>query len=264
MESLSSCLNNANHCYPLIKLLADSSENLIAVFENNHLVLLNQPFLNFSRVDSCEFFLREYGSLTNRFVPHDDYFHLGQVDDPDHWLEAIENLDEEKKIISMFNYKIEPHAFSFSVYKPLESVTVLIFTDITQKLIERIMSENDGNIDGRSGAFTKEYFIHTFKNFQNAAIFNKKNIALTMIRTSADNDHRTVANEIKQSTRKNDMLIQWDDSRFVIAFLVDNAENAQLFSSKISRLSFRPGGVKTALMKTGESLEDMIFQLNSQ
>jgi hypothetical protein len=43
------------------------------------------------------------------------------------------------------------------------------------------MIENDVSIDKESGAYDKDYFLHTSKSFQNAAEFNKKPIAMTMI-----------------------------------------------------------------------------------
>lgn len=258
-----SCFDESASCFPIIKLFANLSNDLIVVFEDKKLLFMNQAFLNFTRTDSCQFFVREYGCLINRFVPHDDYFHLGQVDDQDHWLDAIDQLDDDKKVISMFDFKIEPHAFSFEVHKPNDSIIILIFTDITQKLIERIMSENDANIDESSGAFTKDYFIHTFKSFQDAAVFNKKSIACTLIQASDMSHPKSIADEIKLTTRKNDMLIRWNESQFIIAYLVDTDSNAQSFSHKISQLSFQPVKVRTSLIEKGETPDEMIMRLNN-
>lgn len=225
-------------CTQLFLSAINSQKNLIVLLHNNELFLLNKAFLDFANVTSVKHFLREFGSLTNRFVPHESYFHLGKVSNPDEWVNELMEMDDLDRIISMLNYRIEPHAFSVSVEIPAPGYTLMTFTDISQDLIKRILIENDVSIDKESGAYDKEYFIHTAKSFYDAAIFNKKQIGITMVELlCSDDDAQTYLHDfsssIKSNIRQSDMLVRWTKKTFMMAYLVDSAENAMKFSRKL-------------------------------
>jgi len=163
-------LLHENHvCSQLFLSAINSQKNLIVLLHDNEPVLFNKAFMDFTNTPSVKHFLREFGSLTNRFVPHDSYFHIGKAPNPQEWTTALMELPENDRIISMLNYRIEPHAFSVSVETPVPDYKIITFTDISQDLIKRIMIENDVSIDKESGAYDKEYFTHTSKSFHEAA-----------------------------------------------------------------------------------------------
>lgn len=225
-------------CTQLFLSAINAQKNLIVLLYHNEPILFNQAFLDFANVTSVKHFLREFGSLTNRFVPHDSYFHLGKAPDPHEWVQALMDLPEMDRIISMLDYRIEPHAFSALAQNPAPGYTILTFTDISQDLIKRIMIENDVSIDKESGAYDKEYFIHTVKSFYDAAIFNKKLIGITMVELmSSDEDAERYLHDfsssIKSNIRQSDMLVRWSKKTFLLAYLVDSAENALKFSKKL-------------------------------
>ncbi len=231
-------LHEDHVCSQLFLSAINTQKNLIVLLHNNEPILFNEAFIDFTNTPSVKHFLREFGSLTNRFVPHDSYFHIGKVPNDVEWTTALMELPENDRIISMLNYRIEPHAFSVSVEAPVSGYKIITFTDISQDLIKRIMIENDVSIDKESGAYDKEYFNHTSKSFFEAAVFNKKLIGITMIELMSSNSGADLylhdfCFSIKSNIRQSDMLVRWGKQVFLLAYLIDSSENAQKFSRKL-------------------------------
>jgi len=224
-------------CSKLFQSAIDTQNNLIVLMHQNTPILFNKAFQNFTNMPTVKAFLREFGSLLNRFVPHDAYFHAGKTD-PEKWIEDLQNIPESDRIVSMINYRADPFAFSVTIDTPVPNYTIISFVDISQELIKRIMIENDVSIDKESGTFNKDYFIHTSKSFQNAAEFNEKSIGITMLAMDAsDSDCEKYLHDfsscIKNHIRQSDMLVRWDKKIFMLAYLIENADNAMKFSQKL-------------------------------
>ena len=225
-------------CGQLFQSLVDGQKNPIALLYKNTPLLFNKAFQHFFDFTSVKEFMREFGSLESRFVPHNAYFHAGKAGEDENWTDVLMALPEHDRIVSMINSLTEPHAFSVAVDTPVPDYTIVTFTDISQDLIKRIMIENDVSIDKASGAYDKEYFIHTAKSFNDAAEFNEKAIGITMIELmSSDADAQTYLRDftssIKSSIRQSDMLVRWGKKVFLLAYLVDSEENALKFSQKL-------------------------------
>lgn len=260
-ESLFSHEDNAYS--KLFQSAIDTQKNLIVLMHGNNPILFNKAFQNFTNVSTVKEFLREFGSLTNRFVPHPDYFHAGKADNPDEWPKALMELPEQDRIISMVNFRAEPHAFSVTIDTPADDYTIVSFTDISQDLIKRIMIENDVSIDKESGAYNKDYFIYTEKSFQNAAEFNEKSIGITMIElvssdADADKYLHDFSSSIKCNIRQSDMLVRWEKKIFLLAYLIDTPENAQKFSRKLLNVMREDPfeSLKTISMRIGSTVQN--------
>lgn len=227
-----------DECGRLLQSVIDTQKNLIVVMHENTPILFNKAFQTFTGIATPKELWREFGPLINRFVPHDSYFHAGKVDPADTWTSVLASLPEQERIVSMIDCRAEPYAFLVAVDTPVSVYTVLSFTDISQDLIKRIMIENDVSIDKESGAYNHDYFINTSKSFHDAAEFNKKSIAITMIGLmSSDADAekylRDFTASIKSNIRQSDMLVRWGKKVFLLAYLVDTPENAMNFSKKL-------------------------------
>lgn len=219
----------------------DTQKELIILMHNDIPVLFNQAFKNFVGMSTVKEFLREFGSLQNRFVPHSSYFHAGKAQDPDKWIESLVALPENERIVSMFDARTEPYAFAVTADISIEDYAVVSFTDISQDFIKRIMIENDVSIDKESGAYDKDYFIHTAKSFYSAAEFNQKFVAITMIELiSLGAEHESFLRDytlsIKSNVRQSDMVVRWDEKVFLLAYLTADKEDVIKFSEKLLRV----------------------------
>lgn len=239
MSEIESGLNHlGDECGRLLQSVIDTQKSLIVVLHHDIPVLFNKAFQNFTGMATPREFLREFGSLLYRFVPHDSYFHAGKVQNPEEWTTEFTAIAEDDRIVSMIDCRAEPYAFLAAVETPVPGFTILSFTDISQDLIKRIMIENDVSIDKESGAYNQDYFTHTSKSFHEAAEFNKKTIAITMVElmstdAEAEKYLREFTSSIKSSIRQSDMLVRWGKKVFLLAYLVDTADNAMRFSTKL-------------------------------
>lgn len=239
LSQLDTGLNHlGDECHQLLQSVVNTQKDLIVIMHQNTPVLFNQAFQNFTNMATPKEFLREFGSLLNRFVPHDSYFHAGKVHDSEEWTAALMAFPEQDRIVSMIDFRAEPYAFLATIDSPLSDYTVISFNDISQDLIKRIMIENDVSIDKESGAYNQDYFTHTSKSFHDAAKFNKKSIAVTMVElmstdAEAEKYLRDFTSSIKCNIRQSDMLVRWGKKVFLLAYLVDTPENAMNFSKKL-------------------------------
>lgn len=251
-------------CQQFFLSIINTQKDLIVLMRNHIPILFNKAFLDFANVDSAKGFLREFGSLQNRFIPHDIYFHAGKVQNIDEWSTSLIELPENDRIVSMLNYRIEPYAFSVIASRPTEEYTILTFSDISQDLIKRVMIENDTSIDKESGAYEKNYFIHTLKSFRDAAIFNQKFVAITIIKfidseTDAKQNLNNFVLQIKNNVRQSDMLVRWGETSFLLASLIDTPENVQHIANKLRQKLLYTIRLGTAVQKDKEQIEQLIM-----
>lgn len=229
---------NNNEWSLLFTSAINAQKDLIVLMHKNTPILFNKAFQRFTGVSSVKEFLREFGSLHDYFVPHDSYFHSGKTNHPDEWTTALMALPPHDRIVSMFSTHTEPYAFSVDVDTSVPDYKIITFIDISQDFIKRIMIENDVSIDKESGAYDKEYFIHTSKSFQDAAEFNEKSIGITMIElisTDYETEQflRDFTASIKSNIRQSDMLVCWEKKIFLLAYLASGPEDVMAFSQKL-------------------------------
>jgi hypothetical protein len=218
----------------------NTQKDLVVLMYKNTPILFNKAFQRFTGVSTVKEFLREFGPLHDRFVPHDSYFHSGKTDRPDEWTVALMELPQHDRIVSMFSALTEPYAFSVDVDTCVPDYEIITFTDISQDFIKRIMIENDVSIDKESGANDKDNYIHTSKTFQDAAEFNEKSIGITMIEListdyEAEQFLRDFTASIKSSIRQSDMLVRWEKKTFLLAYLANSAQDVMAFSQKLKK-----------------------------
>ena len=263
-------MNELKEPYSLIQSIVDAQENLIVLLEDEQPILMNEACCKFFGVSSFEQYQKEFGAFVNNFVPHPAYFNANKLESGQNWIDALADLDEKDKIVSMLNRAHEPRAFSVKLDSSHPFYTVLSMTDISANLIKRIMIENDVSVDAQSGAYNKEYFLHTSEILQDGAAYNEKEIGLTMISLSdTDADiFKSLVGDIKGSIRENDMLVKYSADKLLLAYMVDKEDNAVLFSKKLQALMIqeRSRGLNfnlcVTLVKKGEKITSSIKRLN--
>lgn len=218
----------------IIQSISDSQQDLIVVFEDDAPIVINRAFKKFFAVSSLDDYKEEFGPFVNNFVPHPSYFHSEKIAKGSSWVDAILEIDESERIVSMMTPAYEPHAFLVKLQK-IEEYVIAVFEDITQTLIKRIMIENNASIDQQSGAYAKNYFLHIAQSYQDAASFNKKIISAVLIKNDmkSESELPELVKHFKGIIRQDDMLIHWEDDSLLLIYLVDNLTNAQRMMDKI-------------------------------
>lgn len=263
-------------CLALIKRVVDSQKDLIIIFHNNEIVLVNRAFDNFFSVSSLEEYKTEFGLFVDNFVPHPHYFHKDKIQDGSSWFDAILKLPEMERVVSMMTPSYEPHAFSVHVDK-IEEYVIGVFEDITQTLIKRIMIENNANIDKESGAYAKNYFLQVAQSYQDAVVFNEKIVSAILIKankkdgscvSSDGNILKALVSHFKSVIRQDDMLIRWGDDAFLLIYLVDSAANAQAMLEKLQSLLQKKENeemefsLQHFIQKEGEGIKSFSARIN--
>ncbi|MDH4943696.1 hypothetical protein [Sulfurimonas sp. C5] len=219
----------------VIESLIDMHKDLVFVYHNNKPILFNQASKVFFGVETLKEFAREFGTLENRFVPHDSYFHVSTIDNEHPWQQSIMSIEESDRIISMLDRKIKPHAFSVTVEIPLDGYELIFFNDITSQLIKRIMTENKTNLDSNTQAYNRTYFEHVSPIILTAATFNEKLIGICLVEFEHEEVEfaQSISESIKNQIREDDMLVRWNDKSFLLLFLISSEEDAHSVSQKI-------------------------------
>ncbi|MDD2790973.1 MAG: hypothetical protein PHU40_09960 [Sulfurimonas sp.] len=231
----------------LLQDIVDMQKDLVVVFEDLKPILTNAAFHRFFSVLDLREYNANYGPFANNLVPHPSYFNPSKVLPGQTWIEAIAQLDASDQIVSMMSSKYEPHAFAVRVQESAQTYQIVTFEDVTQTLIKRIMIENSANIDIQSGAYDKRYFMHIKESYEDAARFNEKYIALSLIELDFEDDHelQTFVATFRSSIREDDMLVRWAKEEFLFLYLVDDALKAVQVIAKL----------KNMFQKTGQSTD---------
>ncbi len=257
--------------YSLIQNVVDAQDDLVVVLEGEKPILMNHACASFFGVNSFAEYEKGFGAFENNFVPHPAYFNLSKVQEGESWIEALSSLDEKDKIVSMLNTSHEPRAFGVKLERSHPVYTVLSMKDISANLIKCIMIENDVSLDKESGAYNKEYFLHTAEILQDGAAYNEKEIGLTMIKVLDlhEKNLKSLVDEIKASVRENDMLVKYSSDTLLLAYLVDKEDNAVLFSKKLQELMLKERSkgmnfnITVTLVKKGEKLGTALKRLSN-
>lgn len=224
----------------LLKTSINLHKDVIAIFKNNTLVLTNSAFNRFFAVNSTKDYNCCFGNFVDNFVPHPNYFSAEKLEDGEDWKDVIECLSDNESIVSILSTDYTPYAFDVKIYRSKPNFTIVKFTDVSQELIKKLMIDNGANIDVKTGAYTKDYFTYIMPSLQDAASFNKKDLAITQINLENNEDASSIISEIakklKCSIRNEDMLIAWSKEKFLLVYLVESKNNIEAFEHKINTI----------------------------
>ena len=262
-----------NSCLSLIQTIIDSQKEMVVIFHNEKHIATNIAFNKFYEVSSFEEYNENFGEIVNNFIPHPSYFHKEKIEDSESWFDAAMRLDEMDRIVSMLTQNFDPCAFSIKIDTSVENYKIVTFTDITRDLIKRIMIENNVNIDKKSGAYDKKYFLQIAQNFEDAAIFNEKILGVVLVSIDIEKNPEFCEDEkglkefvtyLKSSTRQDDMLIHWNGSQFLLVYLVDNEQKATQMVKKLkhilenSRWHILNSTLSAVVQKEDESISSLL------
>lgn len=262
-----------NICLDLMRSVLDSQKDLIAIFKGEELVLTNKSFNTFFGTASLEEYKNNFGPFIDHFVPHPSYFNREKIAEGQTWFESIMELEEIDRVVSMLSQNYDPHAFSVQIDAMVEDYRVIVFMDITQSLIKRIMIENNASLDAKSGAYSKNYFLQVMKSYEEASIFNEKIIGVSAIDINSeenvdDDTIREFVQNLKATVRQDDMLVRWNSKKFLLAYLIDDENRATQVVEKLKHMTHQKSEkglsyeFSSVLQNEKESISSLIDKLN--
>jgi hypothetical protein len=250
-------------CLELVKSIINTQKDLVVIFKDEMPVMTNKAFNSFLGLSSFEDYISDAPPFVEHFAMHPSYFNKDKLQGEQSWFDAILKFDEQDRVVSMMNTNYEPHAFLFKIDSEVDNFKVVVFEDITQDLIKRIMIQNNASIDKKSGAYAKEYFLQICKNYEDAAVFNEKIIGMTSISISGEKDLdadmlRSFVKSFNLVIRQDDMLVRWSENKFIFVYLVDDAQKADLVVLKLKEM------VTTKLPSSLKYIYNSTFQKNCE
>ncbi len=210
----------------------------ISQLQDNHLIVLdadkqlifgNHKFLNSFDVEDLGTFIRKYTSLHTLFVQGDEYFYP-QEDDERSWVEQIDDLENEKRVVCLSGMNEENRVFLLSLVTiEASSHTIITFTEITTFALQKNLLKKKAYCDELTQIYNRAYFEEIFDkeiaqhqiektplSFIILDIDNFKNFNDTYGHQVGDDILLDMAQLIQGKVREMDTFARWGGEEFVI------------------------------------------------
>lgn len=260
-----------------LQRLFDLQCNIVIQTDGKMLKRANRSMLHFFGFDSIEQFSERYPCICEHFDRNNRFFHLGKLPDDSDWIEALQALPTKERIVSMTDALQQPHAFNVSINHFEDDDYIVVFTDISETILEQFSLEQRVSRDHLTGAYSRDFFDTHIDTLIEKAL--KRNRALGVILFDIDHfksvddtfghdvgdkvlKHLVVT--VKYSIRDEDFLFRWGGDEFLLIAETESDENLKRMTEHIrQRVEHEPfTGVKrltcsfgTALHVAGEPIE---------
>jgi diguanylate cyclase (GGDEF)-like protein/PAS domain S-box-containing protein len=199
----------------------------------------NQSMLDFFNCENVEVFTQIYKCVAYHFVHNAKYFHLGKITNKTEWIQELQKLPEEQRIVSLISQKTyEPKAFRISISKHDNDLYLLNFTDISEQIIKQFDLENRVIHDKLTKTYNREYFDNNIDLILQKNTLQGKQTGIVLI----DIDHFKRVNDtyghdvgdevlkhlvfiIKKNLQQTDALIRWGGEEFILVLAVEDEKN---------------------------------------
>ena len=210
------------------KNLFNLQKNIIVVTDGKKLKMVNEAMCNFFGINYKEFFEKYHDDISDRFIESENYFNKKKVPEGTSWVEAIETLDGDERIVVMHDLHNEVHAFNVSISKFDDVDYIVLLTDITVTVLEKMNLSKKVIKDNLTGAFNREFFdsniFSIIKHLEPTKrlgltivdIDYFKNVNDTYGHSSGDEILKELTELIKSSIREDDYFIRWGGEEFII------------------------------------------------
>ncbi len=223
--------------------IIDQQNNIVIVSNGDELVMSNHQFLEFFTMPSTQAFKDEFGDISNTFVRHDNFFHLGKVADNGNWVRTLQVTDDEKSVVSMVDLRSnEPRALAVKI-SDLDDGTgyyVISLTDITDITIKANQYFYEATHDKLTGIFNRSHFSEVLTDKCKEAKEGSAELSLLMIgidgskslherysNEMVDLIIKSVAETIGMNLRMRDQLARWGGAEFALLMPEAGKEKAE-------------------------------------
>jgi diguanylate cyclase (GGDEF)-like protein len=231
-----------------LQKIIDQQNNIIIVANSNEVVMVNHQFLDFFVQPSLDSFKREFGDISNAFVRHERYFHLGKVAPGEYWIDVLKSKKDTESIISMVDLgEYEPKAFAVKVSKledDGETLYVLTFTDITNFAIQANQYFYQATHDKLTGIYNRSHFLELFEEMKEESnrfplagmiirLDNFKTFNETHGQQKGDELLKDIVDLVNMHLRENDVFARLGAKEFAMLLPVMEKERAQAVANTL-------------------------------
>lgn len=258
--------------------MIDLQDNIVIVTDGHQIRYANQQFNRFFGVAGLPAFLRRHQCICERFINSTN--HYAKKTEDEQWMQALERLPVEKRIVRMESHAGEQASFLVKQAALDDQTYIVTFSDITATLQERDFYQYLAQHDRLTGAHNREYLYQKFDKFAAAAKRSNRCLALILFdidhfkqvndvygHNAGDEVLKTMVKFVKQRIRVHDTLVRWGGEEFIVLAEVDLPGSAQALAEhlryEIEQAGFKEVGRITssfgvALVKDHEPLKNAV------
>jgi diguanylate cyclase (GGDEF)-like protein len=241
-------INKLETAYKNLERFIETQDNIVLLTDSKEMKFANKKLFEFLGIGSLEEFKTKSNCICGYFNNDDRYFNLTKKEEGKNWIDSILNLAPSKRVVSINDKQLKPHAFSVSINEYDEETYIITFTDISQTIEENIQLEEKVLHDKLTNAYNREYFERNYQKIIEEANKNDQDIAIALL----DIDHFKSVNDtyghdvgdkvlvefvdtIQKYSRKEDILIRWGGEEFVLVLKVPSKDSLKIALENIRK-----------------------------
>lgn len=276
----------------LMKEIANLQSNMLIVYDASDIMIFaNTAFLNYFHINQLNEFLEKIGHLCNSFIQQEGVYSYNK-NTHQHWTQQIEQLEEDKRLVSISNLKInetntddptsEQETFLVNIKQvAINNHKICTFSKITSITSQKTEYEIKAYIDELTQIPNRAKFnqvlhkeIERYQRYHQEMsliifdIDHFKHFNDTHGHQIGDDILFELAQLVDERLRTTDLFARWGGEEFAIILTNTPIDAAQSFAEKI-RLSIQEHSFKNNLKLTcsfgvttiqDEDYEDILFK----
>lgn len=213
-----------------LRQFIDTQRDPVLVTDGKTIDFANKAFYEFFEIDSLHLFNERFTSLTQLFIPHDDYFDSAQVNPQDpSWIHSFLKRPGHQQLVQMYNPQGQPITFRIAVNTFDDDEFILSLNDISDTMAEQQHWKFRASHDPLTGVYNRAFFDRNASTIVQGFLRQQKCAGILFF----DIDHFKSINDrfghsvgdavlkkatelIKQNIRESDYLIRWGGEEFVL------------------------------------------------
>ncbi len=240
----------------------DTQDNIVILTDGRKILFANKKFFNFFRYENLTEFKKVSDCICEYFIENDRFFHLGKIEEKQNWIEEMQKLSNDQRIVSFAGENKLEHIFSVHINKFEANTLIVSFTDISETMSNQLDLENKTLHDTLTGAYNREYFAQNYSYLINEYSSKTSMCALALLdidffklvndeygHDSGDKILIEFVNRIHGSLRENDIFIRWGGEEFILILKIKQQSDLKKILEKLRKLieekSFEIVGDKT-------------------
>ena len=240
-----------------LKTIIDSQENMIIITNSTKMSDVNAKLLTFLGYSSFEQLIKHHKCICDFFLKHKDYFHLGKLPANSNWIDHLENLPLQERVVNMVGINIEPKAFQVNISKyDNKGSSIITFTDITDIVIQQKILQYKAQHDRLTDIYNRQKIDEILEKICGYSRRRKEEIGVIMFdidhfksvndtygHDTGDEVLKAIAKLIQKNIREDDIFGRWGGEEFLIILRHTSIENtfqkARLLRKAIEEMRYK-------------------------
>ncbi len=213
-----------------LKTIIDSQNNMIVLTDGIKMVDANQKVLDFFGFTSINEMIHSYQCICNLFLKHKDYFHLNHVPKDTNWINYMQILPFEQRVVNMIGKDMISRAFQVNIAEYGNgSGAVISFNDITDVLLRQRDLKYKAEHDRLTDIYNRQKIDEVLHKLCQFSSRRKEMVGIIMF----DIDHfkkvndnyghdigdevlKAIATLVKNNIREEDIFGRWGGEEFIL------------------------------------------------